>query len=245
MPRGPATFALALFLATCAARPGLASAGGPSDASAQRPTSAPSHLQPARREPIACGAQADRAARALDAVARTGRISLEEAGWLQALVTGGEAVRHADLSVLALAVADEQALAIEGVTRARRDELLDAIMGPAIRVSACLPPASLVRLRARLMVTSCAELHAGAVAVAEWAQAPARPFLLLVERLGPTIPETCRRVLRRELGDAGEIRLGTPPRPDDAPPDGLGSALVPPPAPAGEAAAPAAPPAAP
>jgi hypothetical protein len=81
------------------------------------------------------------------------------------------------------------------------------------------------------------------VPIAEWAQAPARPFLLLVERLGPTIPETCRRVLRRELGDAAEIRLGTPPRPDDAPPDGLGSALVPPPDAAN--AAPATPPAAP
>jgi len=239
------THAFTIFLAFSAAWPLASAAQGAAGGGAQPPTSAPAHLQPARREPIGCGAPAERAARALDAVARTGRISLEEGGWLEALVTGGEAVRHADLSVLALAVADEQALPLEGVTRARRDALLDALMGPTIRVSACLPPESLVRLRARLLVTCCAELQAGAVPIAEWAQAPARPFLLLVERIGPTIPESCRRVLRRELGDAAEISLGAPRRPIDAPPDGLGSALVPPPPPDGGNAAPATPPAAP
>jgi len=226
--------------------PGGAAAEGAAGPSPQSPTSTASHLLPAIQRPVECGAEAARAARALDAVARTGRLEPDQHGWLQALVAGGEALRHADLATLALAVAAEQEFPLEGVTPARRDALLDVLMAPAIPRSACLPAESLVRLRARLLVTCCAELHARAVPIREWAQEPARPLLLLVERFGPAIPETCRRVLRRELGDSGEIRLGTPARPDDAPPDGLGSALVPPPAGAsGETAAPATPPAAP
>lgn len=199
-----------------------------SPGSPQPPTSGPAHLRPAARVEAPCGPVAGRAARALDQVARTGRLDAEGQAALQALVTGGEAVAHADLAVLALAVADEQAWPLEGVGAARRDALLDAVLAPAIPRSTCLGGEALVRLRARLLVGACAELHAGPVPVERWGQAPARPLLLLLERIGPTIPESCRRVLRRELGDAGE--MGAPRRPIDAPPDGLGSALVPPPA---------------
>jgi hypothetical protein len=203
------------------------------------PTSGPAHLRPAARVEVPCGPGAARAARALDLVARTGRLDAEGQAALRDLVTGGESVGHADLAVLALAVADEQAWPLEGVTTARRDALLDAVMAPAIPRSACLPGEALVRLRARLLVGACAELQAGPVPVAQWGQAPARPLLLLLERVGPTIPESCRRVLRRELGDAAE--MGPPRRPIDAPPDGLGSALVPPPAADAPAAGDAAP----
>lgn len=192
------------------------------------PTSGPAHLRPAERVDAPCGPAAARAAQALDLVSRTGRLDAGGQAALQALVTGGEAARHADLAVLALAVGDEQAWPLGGVAPARRDALLDAVMAPAIPRSACLPGEALVRLRARLLVDACAELHAGPVPVERWGQASARPLLLLLDRIGPAIPESCRRALRRELGDAEQ--MGAPRRPFDAPPDGLGSALVPPPA---------------
>lgn len=191
------------------------------------PTSSrPAFLRPAKREPAPCGVEAGRAAEVLDSVARTGRIDLLQLAALQRLVAGEEALRHPDLAVLAQAVAFEQDLPLEGVTPARREALLDAIMAPVVPESNCLPATAALRLRGLLLAVGCIYLHERSVPVERWAQDPVRPYLLLADRGGPPLPDSCGRVLRGELGDPASIELG-PVAPQEAA-YGQGSAIVPP-----------------
>lgn len=177
----------------------------PSPATQAAPARGPAHLRPALRERVACGPEAARAGAVLQAAAVTWRLDLEQAATLERLVAGDEALRHADLATLALALAFEHELPFEAVGPARREALLDALMGPAIPESECLPAEAVTRLRGRLLYVACLELEERRADVSRWAQNGARPYLLLAERAGPPIPGNCRLELRRELGDPAEI----------------------------------------
>jgi hypothetical protein len=190
----------------------LPAAGGDEPPAPPAPEPA-SFLSPARRERVECGPQATQAAAVLEAVGRTGHLDLAELDRLRELATGGEALRHPDLTTLALAVAFEQDLPIDEVSPARRRALLRALMAPVLPESACLPPKAVRQLRGRLLYAACRDLEAHRVEVEQWAQCPARLYLLLIDRSGPPpIPDECRHPLRRELGDPAEIEL-LPPRP--------------------------------
>jgi hypothetical protein len=224
MVRSVSRTLLTLLLASLLPAPVAAEPPAASPPAAQPPGAA----QSSPRVRVACGPVAAQAGAVLEAVAVSMRLDLDQAARLQALVTGDEAVRHADLSTLALAVAFEQEVPLAGVTPARRDALLDALMGPALPQSECLSAQAVVRLRARLLYVSCLELSQTRVPVARWAQHPARPYLLFAERGGPAIPGECGRALRQELGRPSEVDLSGAPAPsDDAPPPGNGSAVVP------------------
>jgi hypothetical protein len=197
--------ALALLLLALAS-PAAAQQAPPYDAplAQRRPADTsrtPATLRLARREPLPCGPLATRAAATLAVMGRLGRLTLEEFGALRELGGSDEAARHPVLVAMALAVAMEHYLALDEVTPARREALLDVLLSPTIPEPTCLPASTIAGVRFRVIAETCTDLENRRVEIARWAQSPSRTYLLMAHRTGEDITEDCRRALRFELGD--------------------------------------------
>jgi len=176
----------------------------------------PPALRLARREPVACGPEATRAAAALAAVGRTGKLTAGEVDALRAFGMSDEARQHPVLVAMTLAVAMEQYLTFEEIAPARREALLDVLLSPTIPQPTCLKASTIAGVRFRVIAESCTDLENRRVDIRQWAQSAARTYLLMSHRTGEDITEDCRRALGRELGDPEEMEaspLVAPPLP--------------------------------
>jgi hypothetical protein len=165
----------------------------------------PAHLRLARREPVPCGPLASRAQEVLAVVGRTGRVTLDEWGAVQAFGASEEAARHPVLVAMALAVAMEQELPLEELTPARREALLDVLLSPAIPQPACLMASTVAGVRFRVLAETCSDLRYRSVEPKAWARSSARLYMLMLHRTGEDVTEDCLTALRRELGDPDEM----------------------------------------
>jgi hypothetical protein len=231
-PRGRAilqamgALAVALLLATAGPSP---SAPPPPAPPASRPAPQvtpppvlPPYLRLALRVPRDCGPQATRAAELLEYVVAGGRLDGAHVDVLRGFLAGPEALLHPELATLLLALSHDEDLVLEEVTTARRDALLDALLGETIPRSTCLSEEISLRYRrGRMLTLACLAIADRQVDVAHWAEEPIRPFLLLNDRIGPRLPDDCRHFLRKELGDPEEMWSAVPPAPtSEAPPPG-------------------------